>query len=515
MEAERDGRRRRRRRAGREEISVVLQKPKRSPLVNCFPPLSYYSDEDIDAIHANALRILEDVGIKVLHDEARALLQRHGARVDEETRLVFFPKTLVEAAIASSPSQFETYTTDDHVPVVFGGRSAVFAPVGGAPYASDLQGGKRAGTLEDYVNFVKLVQHFDVLHVQSAMTEPQDVPVRFRHLETMHAQLTLSDKLPWIFCRGQGQVLDGFEMVRIARGLSEDEFRKRVHIWGVINTNSPRVLDSLMVQGLFDFAEWGQMMVITPFTLSGAMAPVTIPGALSQQHAEFLAALTIHQLVRPGAPALYGAFTSNVDMRSGAPAFGTPEYVRAAIGSGQLARKVGVPWRSSGSCTSNCVDVQAAYETQMALWGSMLGGANLLLHAAGWLEGGLTASFEKLVVDVEMLQQMAELFQPQTVTADDLAFDAIAGVEPGGHYFGEAHTLARYETAFYQPVLSDWSNFGQWSANGGKTATERANEIYQSILTSFEPVALNPDRRAALDAFVARRKEEGGAEPDG
>ncbi|WP_350334562.1 trimethylamine methyltransferase family protein [Coralliovum pocilloporae] len=513
MEAVQHGRRGRRRRA-REDSEASASEP-RTTLMNCFSPVPFYSDTDIDAIHANALRILQETGIRILHDKARAMLVEHGASVDADDHLVRFPRELVEQAMASAPSEFDAYTTEEHEPVRFGGRSAVFAPVGGAPYASDLEGGKRPGTLEDYTNFVKLVQHFDVLHVQSAMTEPQDVPIRFRHLETMHAQLTLSDKLPWVFCRGHGQVMDGFEMVRIARGLSEEEFREKVYIWGVINTNSPRVLDSLMVQGLIDFAEWGQMMVITPFTLSGAMAPVTIPGALSQQHAEFLAALTIHQLVRPGAPVVYGAFTSNVDMRSGAPAFGTPEYVRAAMGSGQLARKVGVPWRSSGSCTSNCVDAQAAYETQMALWGAMLGGANLLLHAAGWLEGGLTASFEKLIVDVEMLQQMAELFQPQKVTDEDLAFDAIASVEPGGHYFGEDHTLARYDTAFYTPVLSDWSNFGQWSENGEKTATERANEIYRSILDTFEPVALAADRRTALDAFVARRKEEGGAEPDG
>jgi trimethylamine--corrinoid protein Co-methyltransferase len=303
-------------------------------------------------------------------------------------------------------------------------------------------------------------------------------------------------------------------MIRIARELSEDEFRSAHHTYTVINTNSPLQLDIPMLNGLMDFAEQNQVVVITPFTLSGAMAPVTIAGALVQQHAEFLAALVINQLVRPGAPVVYGAFTSNVDMKSGAPAFGTPEYVRAAWGSGQLARKLGFPWRSSAPNASNAPDAQGAYETQLSLWGAIQGGSNFIAHTAGWLEGGLTASFEKFILDIEVLQMVAELCAPAKFDESELALDAIREVGPGGHFFGCEHTMERYSTAFYAPLVSDWSNFGQWTENGSKTADERANTIWKKIIAEFEPPAMEQSVREALDEYVARRISEGGALPE-
>ncbi|MGB7206140.1 MAG: trimethylamine methyltransferase family protein, partial [Anderseniella sp.] len=297
-------------------------------------------------------------------------------------------------------------------------------------------------------------------------------------------------------------------------GQTHDEFKVVQNTYTVINTNSPLQLDIPMLNGLMDFAEWNQVVIITPFTLSGAMAPVTIAGALVQQHAEFLAALVINQLVRPGAPVVYGAFTSNVDMRSGAPAFGTPEYVKASWGAGQLARKVGVPWRSSAPTASNAVDAQGAYETQLSLWGAIQGGANVIAHSAGWLEGGLTASYEKFILDVEVLQMVAELCLPMKFDEDELALDAIREVGPGGHFFGCAHTMERYSTAFYTPLVSDWSNFGNWTEGGSLTATQRANKIWKRIVAEFEPPAMDPAIADALEDFLARRTEEGGALPE-
>ena len=352
------------------------------------------------------------------------------------------------------------------------------------------------------------------MHVTGPCVEPQDVPVQFRHLQSNLAYLTLTDKAPYLYARGRGQVRDSFEMFRIGYGLDEATFPSTPCCYTVINSNSPRQLDIPMCMGMIDFAAAGQVTVVTPFTLAGAMAPVTLAGALTLQHAEALAGIALTQAVRPGAPVVYGAFTSNVDMKSGAPAFGTPEYFKAALASGQLARHVGLPYRSSAPNASNAPDAQAMYETMMSLFGAVLGGCNLLLHCAGWLEGGLTASKEKFILDIEVLQMLAESFQPIAVDADEIGLEAIAETSPGGHFFGGAHTLARYRTAFYEPLVSDWANFGQWTEEGSRDATQRANEIWKQILAEFEPPPIDDAIAAELDEFVARRTAEGGAPPE-
>jgi trimethylamine--corrinoid protein Co-methyltransferase len=239
------------------------------------------------------------------------------------------------------------------------------------------------------------------------------------------------------------------------------------------------------------------------------MSPVTLAGALAQQNAEALATIALVQLVNPGAPAVYGGFTSNVDMKSGAPAFGTPEYTRAALAGGQLARRYGLPYRSSNANAANLVDAQAAYESEMSLWGAVMGHANIVLHGAGWMEGGLTASFEKFVLDVELLQMMAETLKPIEVNEATLGLNAIREVEPGGHFFGAAHTLERYETAFYTPLISDWRNYETWEESGAETATQRAHKVYKQVLAEYTPPPLDPAINEELEAYVARRKEEG------
>ncbi|MEM8813759.1 MAG: trimethylamine methyltransferase family protein [Pseudomonadota bacterium] len=512
---EREARTGRQGRRSRQTVRIPARKPDYRRLVNTLMKQKALSDDRIEAIHEAALRVLEELGIKVLNDQARALFKRAGASVDPDTWMVRIDRGLVAEALEAAPSEFDMVGGSPDRTVRMGGDSVAFVCVGGPPHASDLDRGKRPSTLEDSRNFMRLSQHFDVIHLQSPSCEAQDIDVTLRHLSFTESQLSLSDKPLFIFARGTEQVRDGFEMTRIVRGVSDNAFADTVWCYTVINTNSPRQLDLPMCQGIIDFAEAGQASVITPFTLAGAMAPVSIAGALTLQHAEALSGIVLAQIVRKGAPVVYGSFTSNVDMKSGAPAFGTPEYVKAAIAGGQLARHIGLPWRGSSPNASNAPDEQSMHETAMSAWGSMLGGVNMMLHSAGWLEGGLTASLEKFILDVEMLQSFAEIFQPLDATETEIGFDAIAAVEPGGHFFGSEHTMERYETAFYEPLVSDWRNFGQWTEAGGLTASQRANGIWKSILGSFEAPPMDPGRREEMDAFIERRTREGGAPPMG
>ena len=508
------GRRRRRPSAAADANHAVYDRTSSyRHLVNPFTPMQVFSDDQVAAIHDGALTILETMGMRVLHTEARRVYAAGGATVDEATQMVRLDRGLVAEAIATTPREFTFHAKDPARNMPVGGRHVVFAPTSGPPNIMDAKHGRRAGTFEDFCNIIKLTQSFEVLHVLGGCVEPQDIPVEVRHLETTRAMLTLSDKIPLVYARGTGQNDDNFALMQIAYGLSAEEFRARPYTATVINTNSPLQLDIPMAGGILDYAAAGQVLIITPFTLAGAMAPVTVAGALTLAHAEALAGITLAQIVRKGAPILYGSFTSNVDMKSGSPAFGTPEYVKSSFGAGQLARFLGIPWRSSNATASNTPDAQAAYESQMSLWGALMGGANFMLHGAGWLESGLTTSYEKFILDVEMLQMFAETFQPVGATAADLALEAVAEVGPSGHFFGCAHTMQRYRSAFYAPLVSDWNNFGQWTEAGSLTATERASRIWQDTLARYTPPARDPAVVEALDAYVARRTEAGGAPP--
>ena len=470
-----------------------------------------FSADRIEAIHEAALRTLEELGVRVLDGEARAVFRAGDAEVDEETQMVRLPRALTKALVAKAPSRFMLRGAHPARDVAIGGESCAFVHVGGAPNVADLDRGRRPATFADTSNFIKLVQASDVIPLVQPTPEAQDVPVELRHLAVTEALLTLSDKPLYVYARGRAQTRDGFAMVRMARGLGEAEFAAGVHAYTVINTNSPRQLDVPMARGIIDFARAGQASIITPFTLAGAMAPVTMAGALTLAHAEALFGVALAQLARPGAPVVYGSFTSNVDMKSGSPAFGTPEFVKAAFGAGQLARHVGLPWRGSAGTASNAPDQQGVWETLFSLWGSVLGGANMVIHAAGWLEGGLTASYEKFVMDIEMLETFAEIFQPLGASDDDIGYEALAEVLPGGHFFSAAHTMARYRDAFHAPKIADWRNFGQWSDDGAKTAGERANAAWKEHLRAFTPPEMEAARREALADFVARRAGEGGA----
>ena len=484
-------------------------------IVNNLGPVEILSADQVEAIHGAALTILRDIGVQVLGAGALDRFEAAGARVEREDGArgaagqVRLDPAQLEELVALAPSRFELFARNPERNLVFGDRHLVFGAVGGPAFVTDLDRGRRAGNAADFDAYVRVIGSLDVIHQEGGgPLEPTDLPVETRHLDMYRTLATLLDKTWQCLAFGRTVVDDALEVVAITRGVDRDTLVREPSLMTIVNSNSPLRLDGPMSDGLIEMATFGQPVVATPFTLAGAMTPVTLAGALAQQHAEALFMVALGQLVRPGAPMVYGGFTSNVDMRTGSPAFGTPEYVKAAIATGQLARRCGLPHRSSNVTGSAVVDAQAAYESEMSIWGSVLGGASLLYQGAGWLEGGLTASFEKLILDAELLQQIAEVLTPIEVSDEELGLDAIAEVGPGGHFFGTAHTLARFETAFYRPMLSDWRNFETWQEDGGRTATERANRIWKQLLAEYVPPPLDGGRAEELDAFVERRKRE-------
>lgn len=497
-------------RRARSERQRFNQLPWRN-LVNPYAPIEVLSADQVEEIHLASLRVLEDLGVAFLSPEALDILQDAGADVDHTTQVTRFERGLIEESLAKAPSRFVVHARNSEHDITFGDNCINFATVGSAPNASDLQGGRRPGSFSDYCDFLRLAQSLNVIHLYGGYpVEPVDLPPETRHLDCTDAFIRLSDKVFFAYSLGRERILDGIEMARIARGVTAEQMLREPSLLTVVNSSSPLRIDGPMLEGVIEMARHNQVMVLTPFTLSGAMAPATIAGALVQQNAEALAGLAFSQIVNPGAPVIYGGFTSNVDMKSGAPAFGTPEYTRAALAGGQLARRYNLPYRSSNANACNVVDAQAAYESEMSLWGAVMGHAGLVLHAAGWMEGGLCASFEKMLLDAELLQMMAEFMSPIEVNEETLGLDAMREVGHGGHFFGSKHTLARYETAFYSPIISDWRNYESWEEAGAHTATERANKLYQEILAQFEPPALEEARGDELAEFIARRKEEGG-----
>jgi len=473
------------------------------------------SADQLEAIHHTSLRILEAIGIELMSPRARAALRAVGAEVDEESGTVRLDRVLVARALATVPATFSLTSRNPDKQLVMGGRNVAFGLVAGPPFVHDRERGRRAGNYRDYCDFIRLAHGFNAIHlIGNQVCAPVELPANSRHLDTYRANLVYSDLCYHCTAIGAGRARDGIEMMAIARGISLEELARSPGVITIISVNSPRRFDEAMAEGLMTMAEHQQPVVITPFTLMGAMAPVSLAAALAQQNAEILFGLTLAQAVRPGSPVMYGAFTSNVDMRSGAPAFGTPENTKANIASGQLARRYHLPYRTSNASASNVADAQGVYETQMSLWGAILGHCNLVYHAAGWQEGGLTASFEKLVLDVEMLQMMIDFLQPIVVNEAELGFEAQQQVSPGGHFFGAAHTMERYERAFYQPLVSNWQNFESWQLAGGKDATQRATDIWKRALEEYEQPALDPAIAEALDAYVARRREAiGSGEP--
>ncbi|MTI08471.1 trimethylamine methyltransferase family protein [Curvivirga aplysinae] len=514
--AEKSRRTGRKRQIGSNRVSKKTNQLPWKQIRNPYPPMQVISEDHIASIHNAALEILENVGIDILHDGAKAILKKAGAHVTDGNDRVKIDREIIEKAIKTTPAEYTLHARNPVHNLEVTNGSIAIGSVASAPNANDLEKGRRPGNYEDYQNFLKLCQSLNIIQfIAGYPVEPVDLPSRTRHLNCIADMAIFTDKFYHAYSLGQERITDALEISRLAHGCETwDEFDQKIRLFTIINTSSPLRIDGVMIDGAFEMARHNQLCIITPFTLSGAMAPVTIAGALAQQHAEALAGISLLQLFNPGTPVAYGGFTSNVDMKSGAPAFGTPENTQAAMIGGQLARYINIPYRSSNANASNAVDAQSTYESQMSIWGAMMGHANFIMHGCGWIEGGLSASFEKVILDAEMMQMMSKFMQPPEITSDSLAIEAIKDVGPGGHFFGTQHTIDRYETAFYSPMLSDWNNFETWTENGGKTATERAHLIYKQLLTEYTAPALEQSQHDAINEFVARRISEGGVTGD-
>ena len=510
----------RRRDSGRAARSTGPSLAPLPRLANRWPPLEILSTTQVEQILVAAFRVLEEAGLEIRSVAAREVYRRAGALVDEETQMVRLGRDIVEAHLAHVPERFVLYARNPDRHLHVGDNVVNFGPVTGAPNITDLEGGRRYGDLAAFRNILKLTHGLGILHWQGGIVvEPVDVPVQIRHLAAYQAHIECSD-IVWA-ARGLGgvQAEDAIAMSAIEHGCSVEDLASRPTLMTVTNVNSPRRVDEEILDNVMVMARYGQCVVITPFTLMGAMAPVTLAGALVQQSAEAMCIIVLCQMLRPGTPCVMGGFTSNVDMRTGSPAFGTPEYVNAVLATAQIGRRLNIPVRTSAVNASPVVDAQSTYETAFSLQAAVLSHSHLINHAAGWLEGGLSASMEKIVVDAEMLRSWAEMLKSVSFTATVLPFTIGVGMlavlppkrSPGGHFFGAPHTLARYEHAFYRPLLSDWSNFENWSDGGAKNATQRATGIWKKVLADYVPPPLDPAVKEAIDAYVARRTRELGS----
>ena len=478
-----------------------------------FEPLRCVSDDELEAIHEASLRVLAETGIDFLDETARRQLVDVGCRVDGDR--VRFDPDLVMHLVSTAPAEFTMHAPSPARNLHMGGDVLTFTSVASPPFVTGLGRDRRDGNRDDYRNLIKLGQVLNAVHtVAGYPVEPMDLHPSVRHLYATHDMLTLSDKVPFVYSLSRQRNLDAIEMTRIARGADHDAMDVEPSLYSVINASTPLRYDTVMLHGIQEMSARNQCIVITPFTLAGAMAPVTVAGALVLQNAEALAGIAYTQVVRAGAPVIYGGFTSNVDMRSGAPAFGTPEYWKACLIGGQLARRYRVPYRSSNVNASNSVDAQSAYESVIALWGAVMGGVNLLLHGAGWLEGGLLASYEKMVIDADVLNMITAMLEPVVIDDAALAVEAIAEVGPAGHFFGTQHTQDRYATEHFQPMVSSWANFETWDEGGRIEAHQRAEALARTLVDAHQKPPMAADRRAALDDFVERRVAEGGVETD-
>jgi len=474
---------------------------------NSYAPVEILSGDQIGTIIETALEVLATQGMRFLEPSSRDIMRKAGADVDDTTQMVRLDPALVREKLALAPANFELRARNPAHDLKVGGNRIVFTSVGGPAFCSDLEKGRRPGNYEEMCDYLRVVQSLNIVHQEGGGAfEAMDLPAQTRHLDLYLAQHRLLDKNCQAYALGRERTVDAIAMACIALNTDREELARRPALLAIINTNSPMQLDIPMTEAVTELAGAGQVCCITPFTLAGSMSPASLAGTLMQQTAEVLAVATFAQMVKAGAPMVYGSFASNVDMQSGAPALGTPEYTKCAQASGQIARRLGLPFRSSNTTVSNCVDAQAAFESQMSLWGSVMGHANLVNHAAGWLEGGLTASFEKLIVDAEMLQMIAEYLRPMDVNDDELAVDAIAEVGPGGHHFGTSHTLERYESAFYTPLLSNRQNYESWQEAGSEDIAARANTIWKQLLNEYEQPPLDPAIEEELVAYADKRR---------
>lgn len=473
---------------------------------NRMPRYEVLSEDAMAKLDAGWRRLVSEIGVEFLSDRALALFRDAGQRVEDNT--VFLDPDFVLEQVAKAPAEFEVQARNPENSIHIGGDAMAFAAVYGPPFVREGEL-RRDGTMEDFRNFAKLSQHFGALDsAGGVVTEPNDTPLDSRHLDMILALQTLTDKVYMGNVISGPNAADTIAMTSILFG-GRDVIEKTPATISIINCNSPLRWDDRMLDALFEYAAAAQPVVLTPFLLMGAMSPVTIPATLVQQMAEAFSGIALAQLIRPGTPVIFGSFLSTIDMKSGSPTFGTPESGMGLLCTGQIARRYGLPFRTGGGLTSSQVpDAQAGYEAMMTMLPTFLAGTNWVMHAAGWLDGGLVSSYEKFVMDVELVQMLKHEFTPLEIDEASLAFDAHTEVGHGGHFLGAMHTMERFRTCFYRPMLSSSENFERWSRNGGKDTAMRAGDVWRKTLEEYEQPTLDDAVRQELEEYVVRRRRE-------
>ncbi len=474
--------------------------------VNRMPRYEVLSEDAMATLDKGWRRLMTEIGVEFMDDRALELFRQAGQKVEDKT--VFLDPDFVLEQAAKAPREFDLQARNPANSVHIGGDSMAFGAVYGPPFVREGDV-RREGTMEDFRNFARLAQSFPALDsAGGVVTEPNDTPLDSRHLDMVYALQTLTDKIYMGNVVAGVNAADTIAMTEILFG-SRETIEETPALISLINCNSPLRWDDRMLESQFEYSAANQPVVLTPFILMGAMSPVTIPAALVQQIVEALSGIALSQLIRPGCPVVFGSFLSNIDMQSGSPTFGTPESGLGLLCTGQIARHFGLPFRTGGGLTSSQVpDAQAGYEALMTLLPTFLAGANWVMHSAGWLEGGLVAGFEKFIIDVELVQMLKHEFTPLEVDEASMAFDAHEEVGHGGHFLGAAHTMERFRTCFYRPMLSSSENYERWMRNGAKDTATRAGELYKKKLAEYEPPPLDESIREELEAYVTRRRAE-------
>jgi trimethylamine--corrinoid protein Co-methyltransferase len=473
---------------------------------NTMPRYEILSEEAMATLDRGWRRLMTEIGVEFMDDRALDLFRQAGQRVEDKT--AFLDPDWVLEQVAKAPREFDLQARNPKNSIHVGGDSMAFSAVYGPPFVRDGEV-RRDGTMDDFRNFTRLAQSFAVLDsAGGVITEPNDTPLDSRHLDMTYALQTLTDKIYMGNVVSGANAADTIAMTEILFG-SRESIEETPAIISLINCNSPLRWDDRMLEAQFEYSSANQPVILTPFILMGAMSPVTIPAALVQQIVEALSGIALSQLIRPGAPVVFGSFLSNIDMQSGSPTFGTPESGIGLLCTGQIARHFGLPFRTGGGLTSSQVpDAQAGYEALMTMMPTFLAGANFVMHSAGWLEGGLVAGFEKFVIDAQLVEMLQHEFTPLEIDEDSMAFGAHEEVGHGGHFLGAMHTMERFRTCFYRPFLNSSDNYERWMRNGAKDTAARATDIYKKKLEDFEQPPLDEAIREELEAFVVRRRAE-------
>ena len=492
--------------AGRRDARSGLHLPTFGILKRALPTMDVLNDEAMSIIETNADKVMEEIGVEFREDaEALAMWKEAGADVKGER--VHFPVGLCRQLMKTAPPIFTQHARNHQRSVVIGGDHTVFAPVYGPPFIRALDGERRYARLEDFQNLVRLAYMAPAMHHSGGtVCEPVDVAVNKRHLDMVYSHIKYSDKAFMGSVTAPERALDTVEMTKILFG--EEFVDNNCVLTSLINLNSPLVMDATMLGALKVYARAGQACIISPFIVGGAMSPVAVAGTLTQVLAEATAAIAFSQLCRPGAPVIFGTFATSISMQSGAPSFGTPETAQILMGAGQFARKYNLPFRSGGSLTGSKIpDAQSASESANTLWPAMQGGVNFMLHAAGWLEGGLVSSFDKFILDCEQLEAHQIIASGIDISENGQAMDAIRQVGPGGHYLGCDHTQKNFQSAFFVARTADNNSFEQWEIDGAKPAPLRANGIAKTWLENYQAPPLDRSTDEALIDFVGRKKD--------